>query len=70
LIESNLQLVVTIARTYETSGMSMLDLIHEGNVGLMQAARHFDPTKGFRFSTYATWWVRKFILEAIARPQS
>ena len=70
LVEANLQLVVSIARTYESSGISMLDLIHEGNFGLMQAAQHFDPTKGYRFASFATWWIRTFILEAIARRQS
>ena len=70
LIEANLHLVVSIARTYETSDMPILDLIQEGNLGLMEAVRHFDPSKGLRFSTYATWWIRRFILEAITRRQS
>ncbi len=67
LIQSNLHLVVRIARSYETPGLSLLDLIQEGNLGLLHAAEHFDPTKGFRFSTYATWWIRRSIVEAIAR---
>ncbi len=66
LIVANLRLVITIARTFSSYGVPFLDLVEEGNLGLIKAVGRFDPDRGFRFSTYASWWIRQSIVRAIS----
>jgi RNA polymerase sigma factor (sigma-70 family) len=67
LVESNLRLVVKIAKEYRTASIGLEDLISEGNLGLIEAAERFDPSRGVRFLSYASWWIRKYMLRALER---
>lgn len=69
LVVGNLRFVISVAKTYQSQGMDLLDLVSEGNIGLIKAAERFDPTSGFKFISYAVWWVKQSILASLNETQ-
>ena len=65
LVEGNLRFVVSVAKQYQGSGLELMDLINEGNVGLVKASQYFDPSKGIRFISFAVWWIRQAVMESL-----